>query len=256
MEREIRTRNEYDYSDADMYNLSESEAQSMLERKREDAVTSAMSRIMRNVYLWMTLGLAITAFTALFVSSSSSILAVLFGSPLVLIGMCVAELVLVIVFASRIEQMSFATAGVIFAVYSILTGATLSPIMLVYTSSLIEQAFFVTAGMFLAMSLVGFFSKKDLSGWGRALLMAILGLIIATVVNLFFHNSGLTMILNYVGVLVFVLLTAYDTQKIKQLAMGQYDEEMEGKVALWGSLMLYLDFINIFLYILRIMSRD
>lgn len=219
--------------------------------------TSTFAVLMRNVYTWMTCGLLMTALTAMIVGRNENWLYALATSGMYW-GLLIAEVVLVIFLSARVHKMSFTTAGLMFAAYAILNGATLSFIMAIYTAESISQAFFVTAGTFGAMSLVGFFIKKDLSAMGRMLIMALLGLIIATVVNIFWQNTGFAAILNYVGVIIFVGLTAYDTQKIKQmLTRAQYAgvNDDTNKLALMGSLELYLDFINLFLYILRLFGN-
>ena len=209
-------------------------------------------RLMRNVYAWMAAGLAITALTALIVVNSPSMLSVIYSSKLIFFGLFIAEIAMVWILSSRISSMSFITAGCMFAIYAILNGLTMSVIFLAYSMNVIVQTFAITACVFGAMSLLGLFIKKDLSTLGRILYMTLIGLIIATIVNLFAHNTGLAMVINYAGVLIFVGLTVYDSQKIKNMMLeyGQ-DESMSGKLAVWGSLMLYLDFINLFLYILR-----
>lgn len=219
--------------------------------------TSVFAVLMRNVYTWMTCGLLMTALTAMIVGRNENWLYALATSGMYW-GLLIAEVVLVIFLSARIHKMSFATAGLMFAAYAILNGATLSFIMAVYTAESIAQAFFVTAGTFGAMSLVGFFVKKDLSAIGRVMIMALIGLIIATVVNIFWQNSLFASVLNYLGVIVFVALTAYDTQKIKQMLIqaqrfGVSDDT--NKLALMGSLTLYLDFVNLFLYILRLFGN-
>lgn len=219
--------------------------------------TSVFAVLMRNVYTWMTCGLMMTALTAMIVGRNENWLYALATSGMYW-GLLIAEVVLVIFLSARIHKMSFATAGIMFAAYAILNGATLSFIMAIYTAESIAQAFFVTAGTFGAMSLVGFFVKKDLSAIGRVMIMALIGLIIATVVNIFWQNSLFASVLNYLGVIVFVALTAYDTQKIKQmLAQAQQFgvNDDTNKLALMGSLTLYLDFVNLFLYILRLFGN-
>lgn len=221
------------------------------------AQSSVFAVLMRNVYTWMTCGLAMTALTAMIVGRNENWVYTLATSGMYW-GLLIAEVVLVIFLSARINKMSFATAGLMFAAYAILNGVTMSIIMLAYTAESIAQAFFVTAGTFGAMSLVGFFIKKDLSAMGRTLMMAIIGLIIATIVNIFWQNSMMASILNYAGVIIFVGLTAYDTQKIKvMLQQAQYAgiSDQTNKLALMGSLTLYLDFINLFLYILRLFGN-
>lgn len=219
--------------------------------------SSVFAVLMRNVYIWMTCGLLMTALTAMVIAKNENWTYAIATSGLYW-GLFIAELALVIFLSARIHKLSFTTAGLMFAAYAIINGATLSIISLIYTAESIAQAFFVSAGTFGAMSLVGFFIKKDLSGIGRVLIMALWGLIIATVVNIFLQNSFTASLLNYAGVIIFVGLTAYDTQKIKVMlqesqAHGANDDT--NKLALMGSLALYLDFINLFLYILRIFGN-
>ena len=221
------------------------------------AQSSVFAVLMRNVYTWMACGLAMTALTAMIVGRNENWVYTLATSGMYW-GLFIAEVVLVIFLSARINKMSFATAGLMFAAYAILNGVTMSFIMLAYTAESIAQAFFVTAGTFGGMSLVGFFIKKDLSAMGRTLMMALIGLIIATIVNIFWQNSMMASILNYAGVIIFVALTAYDTQKIKvMLQQAQYAgiSDQTNKLALMGSLTLYLDFINLFLYILRLFGN-
>ena len=221
------------------------------------AQSSVFAVLMRNVYIWMTCGLAMTALTAMIVGRNENWVYTLATSGMYW-GVLIAEVVLVIFLSARINKLSFATAGLMFAAYAILNGVTMSIIMLAYTAESIAQAFFVTAGTFGGMSLVGFFIKKDLSAMGRTLMMALIGLIIATIVNIFWQNSMMASILNYAGVIIFVALTAYDTQKIKvMLQQAQYAgiSDQTNKLALMGSLTLYLDFINLFLYILRLFGN-
>ena len=221
------------------------------------AQSSVFAVLMRNVYTWMACGLAMTALTAMIVGRNENWVYTLATSGMYW-GLLIAEVVLVIFLSARINKLSFATAGLMFAAYAILNGVTMSIIMLAYTAESIAQAFFVTAGTFGGMSLVGFFIKKDLSAMGRTLMMALIGLIIATIVNIFWQNSMMASILNYAGVIIFVALTAYDTQKIKvMLQQAQYAgiNDQTNKLALMGSLTLYLDFINLFLYILRLFGN-
>lgn len=219
--------------------------------------SSAFSKLMRNVYIWMALALVMTGFTAFYVAEKTTLLYSVAQNPSIMWILLLAELGLVFYLSARIHKMAFLTAGLLFALYAIVNGVTLSILLLVYTRESVANTFFITAGTFAAMSMVGFFVKKDLSPMGRILTMALIGLIIATVVNLFVKSSGMAMIISYVGVLLFVGLTAYDTQKIKQMLQqcsqeGETDET--SKVALMGSLTLYLDFINLFIYLLRILG--
>lgn len=226
---------------------------------RGEKVTSAFAVLMRNVYLWMTLGLAMTGLTAAYMASNLGWMQTLAENSILFYGLIIAELGLVWYLSARVMNLSFATAGILFAVYAILNGVTFSFILLVYTAESIATTFFVTAGTFAAMALVGFFIKRDLSAIGRFLFMALIGLIIATLVNMFVGSSAFAWALTYIGVLLFCGLTAYDTQKIKNMLLeygGEVNEDTM-KLALMGSLTLYLDFINLFLYLLRILgNRD
>lgn len=225
-------------------------------RKEQNAV---FAKLMRSVYLWMVFALVITGLTAAYVANSPAYISALVNNPMLFYGVIIAELAVVFILSGRIHKMSFLTASLMFIFYSLLTGVSLSTIFLAYTESSIATTFLITAGTFGTMSLVGFVTKKDLSKLGGILFMALIGLIIATVVNIFLVSDTLGWIINYVGVLIFVGLTAYDTQKIKQM-MREYGtdiNEQTQKMALMGSLSLYLDFINMFLYLLRIFgNRD
>ena len=226
-----------------------------IETTREtNEALSAQRTLLKNVYCWMALALVVTGLTSYYVASSERILS-LMGSGLY-IGLLIAEVVLVVILSARIHKMSFTTAGIVFVVYSILNGVTLSVLLMIYTYESIALAFFITAGTFAAMALIGHFTKKDLSSMGQILLMALIGLIIATVVNLFIGSSTLQYILSYVGVLIFVGITAYDAQKIKRQSseFGTEINESSMKLALMGALDLYLDFINLMIYILRIVG--
>lgn len=216
----------------------------------------AFATLMKNVYLWMTLGLAMTGLTAAYVAGNPGWMQTVFETRGLLLALLIGEVALVWILSARIMRMSFATAGIMFAVYSILNGITLSFIFLAYTMESIATTFFVTAGTFGAMTVVGFTVKKELSGMGRFLIMALIGLIIATLVNLFVASSTFSWIITYLGVIIFVGLTAYDTQKIKNMLRdyGSETNEVTMKLSLMGSLTLYLDFINLFLYLLRILG--
>ena len=228
-------------------------------RQQEIVSTNTFSALMRKVYTWMALALTITGFTAYYVASSPAILQAIMTNKILFFGLLIGELALVWGVSAAINRLSLTTATLLFILYSVLNGVTMSFIFLAYTMTSIASVFFITAGTFAAMSLYGYFTKADLSKMGQILFMALIGLIIATIVNLFIKSSGLTMILSYVGVLIFVGLTAWDTQKIKQMLQLAPDTgESAQKVALMGALSLYLDFINLFLYLLRIFgnSRD
>lgn len=223
-----------------------------------EGVQSAYRVLMRKVYLWMALALAVTGMTSFYIASNPGLLQTIFTSRGIFLMLIIAELALVFILSARIMKMSFATAGIMFAAYSVLNGITMSFIFIAFTMSSIAGAFFVTAGMFAVMSFIGFTLKKDLSSFGSFFFMALVGLVIATVVNAFWANSVLYWVITYIGVLLFVGLTAYDTQKIKHMLMMYGDEVNDNtqKLALLGSLSLYLDFINLFLYILRFFGRN
>ena len=224
--------------------------------EREWAISEAFPTLMRKVYVWMTLALVITGITAYGVASSPAILQAIYTNQLLFWGLIIAEFALVIGVTAAINKLSLTTATLMFVLYSVINGTMLSSIFLIYTASSIATVFFITAGTFAAMAIVGYTTKADLSSMGKILFMALIGLIIATIVNIFVKSSGLDMIISYVGVLIFVGLTAWDSQKIKQM-MLQAPDAGEGmqKMALLGALTLYLDFINLFIYLLRIFGR-
>ena len=224
----------------------------------ERAQSSALSfpALMSKVYLWMTLALVVTGMTAYYVASSPAILYAIVSNQIAFWGLFIGELVLVFVLSSRIMSLSFVTASLMFVIYSIMNGVFFSFILLAYTEQSIATTFLITAGTFGAMSLFGFVTKRDLSTMGRILFMLLIGLIIATVVNIFMKAEGMTLILNYAGVVIFVGLTAYDTQSIKQMLQEHGDKEGAEKFALLGSLSLYLDFINLFIYLLRFFGES
>lgn len=220
------------------------------------ASKAAQSTLLRNVYVWMTLALVITGFVSMYVAQSYQLVSFIFGNKLALWGMLIAELAVVFYLSARINSISFTKATVMFIIYSILNGATLASIFLVYTMSSIASTFFVAAGTFGVMALYGYVTKSDLTRIGNICLMALIGLIIATLVSMFWQNSMLQMIITYAGVILFVGLTAYDSQKIKRLLTTDGIEVTEEtqKIALLGALTLYLDFINLFLYLLRLLG--
>ena len=219
--------------------------------------STALPVLMRKVYTWMALALAITGFTAWGVANSPGILSAIMTNQLLFWGLLIGELALVWGVSAAINRISLTTATLLFVLYSVLNGVTMSFIFLAYTYESIASVFFITAGTFAVMALYGYFTKSDLSSWGKILFMALIGLIIATIVNIFIGSSMLSMILSYAGVLIFVGLTAYDTQKIKKMLQdAEVADEPAQKVALMGALSLYLDFINLFLYLLRIFGNS
>ena len=225
-------------------------------RERELSMSAAFPVLMRKVYVWMTLALALTGFTAYGVATSPGIITALYSNSVLLWGLVIAEFAIVFGVSAAINRLSLTTATLLFVLYSVINGALFSSIFLVYTMSSIASVFFITAGTFGVMALIGYTTKKDLSSMGKILFMALIGIIIATIVNIFLKSSGLETIVSYLGVLIFVGLTAYDTQKIKNMLLMAPDAgEASQKIALLGALNLYLDFINLFIYLLRIFGR-
>lgn len=220
------------------------------------AAKAAQTTLFRSVYIWMTLALIITGFVAMYVAQSYTLISMIVQNSMMFWGLLIAEVALVWYLSARIHSISFTTATVLFIVYSILNGATLSILLLVYTMSSIATTFFVTAGTFGTMAIFGYVTKKDLTRIGSLCLMGVIGIIIASLVNLFLQNSMMDMIISYIGVLLFVGLTAYDSQKIKRLLSSDDIEvnETTQKIALMGAMTLYLDFINLFIYLLRILG--
>ena len=226
-------------------------------RQQEMTNASTFKVLMRKVYLWMTLALMITGITAAGVANSPNILALIYSSQVVMWGIIIAEFGLVIYISARLEKLSLSTATTLFALYSILNGVMLSSIFLLYSTAIISKVFFITAGTFGVTALYGYATKKDLSSLGNILFMALIGLVIATIVIVFMKSAMFDLILSYIGVIIFVGLTAWDSQKIKHMMMVQQDaDESAQKLALIGALSLYLDFINLFLYLLRIFGRS
>lgn len=217
-------------------------------------VQTAQINLMQKVYVWMCTALLITAATAYVVSGSEALLSMIFSSKISFYVLLFAQLGLVWYLTASIQKLTLNTASILFVVYSFLTGVTLSSIFVVYTTASLTSTFVVTAATFGAMSLYGYTTKRDLTSWGNLLFMALLGLIIASVVNLFMNSEMLYWITTYAGVLIFVGLTAYDTQKIKALVNVENNEQTQ-KLAILGALSLYLDFINLFLYLLRFLGR-
>ena len=229
---------------------------SAVQAENEITLQRYVASVMRKVFGKMSLGLLATAVTSFLVLSSETMLSLLFSSSAVMWILLAAELGLVLFLSARIDKMSSATATAMFYLYSVVNGLTLTPIFLLYTQTSIAMTFAITAGTFGAMALFGYVTKQDLSKFGSILFMALLGLIVCIVVNLFLGSSMLDLIISGAGVLIFVGLTAWDTQAIKRMC-AEADPSMLGKVATMGALTLYLDFINLFLYLLRFFgSRD
>lgn len=223
-------------------------------QERSLSFNDSFAILMRKVYLWMAMALVITGVTSYGVASSPGLMQAILTNNALLWVLIIAEFGLVFVISAAINKLSLTTATLLFVLYSVINGATLSVIFLVYTMESIASVFFITAGTFGVMAFIGYTTKKDLTSLGKMLFMALIGLIIATLVNVFFiQSSGFSLIVSYVGVLIFVGLTAYDSQKIKQMLLQAPDAgESAQKLALLGALTLYLDFINLFIYLLRI----
>lgn len=221
--------------------------------EREGFVSLAFPTLMRKVYLWMAFALVITGIVAFGVANTPSLAYMIFGSKVAFWGIIIAEFALVWYISARIGSLSLSTATVLFVLYSALNGAVLSIIFFAYSTTVITKVFLITAGTFSIMAFIGYQTKSDLTSLGKMLFMALIGLIVATGVNLFMHSSTMDMLICYAGVIIFVGLTAYDSHTIKgMLAECADDGEDAQKLAILGSLTLYLDFINLFLYLLRI----
>lgn len=223
----------------------------------ETRAQSMVSTLFKSLYMQMAAALAVTGITAYFTSQSEAFWNMLATTPSILWVLLFAQLGLVFWLSARVMHMSISSATILFIAYSVLTGVTLSSIFLVYNIGTIATAFFVTAGTFFTMSLVGYTTRMDLSRLGNILYMMLIGLVIATVVNIFVASTTLYWITTYAGVIIFVGLIAWDTQKLRNLFL-EYGSTDEGgqKLALLGALTLYLDFINIFIYMLRIFGGN
>lgn len=221
------------------------------QRNYLDVRSSKASDALWGTYRWMSLGLATTGFVALAVVSSPAALGALLGNPILFYGLMFAQLGLVVAFSAMAMRVSTAAAAAMFFAYAALTGVTFSTLFLVYTASSIAATFFVTAGAFAGLSIFGAITKRDLSGIGRFALFALIGVVLASLVNLFLHSTGLSFAITVIGVVLFAGLTAYDTQRLKALfASG----DAHGNLPLVGALTLYLDFINMFLFLLRLLG--
>lgn len=227
-------------------------AENSVAKSRTDIL---VNDFVRSVYNWMGGGLALTAVVALYVSSSETMMQLIYGNPIIFFVLIFAELGLVFSISGMVHKMSAGTATGLFLLYSALNGVTLSFIFLAYTRTSIVSTFFICAGTFVGCSIYGWTTKKDLTSWRGFLTMGLIGIIIASLVNMFIQSSAMHMIISYIGVIVFVGLTAYDTQKLKNMALTQpadTDGAVIRKGAILGALSLYLDFINLFLMLLRI----
>lgn len=216
------------------------------------AVANQTNAVMKRVYVRMFVGLLISAFCALGVASSQAAVAFFFGNKIVFWGIFIAMLAMAFVLPARLNKMSTTSCLILFGVFSALMGIWLAPIFFIYRLGTIVYTFFITAGTFGAMSVYGYFTKSDLSKMGTYLYMALFGLIIAIIVNIFLKSSALEWAISIIGVLLFTGLTAWDTQAVKRMAAANLDPQLADKLATMGALNLYLDFINLFLFLLRI----
>jgi len=216
-----------------------------------------VNAFMQGVYRWMGTGLAVTAVAAYFTASSPALMGIIFGNPIVLFGLIAAELGLVLAVSAGISRMSGTTATGLFMLYSALNGITLSAVLTVYTPASVVSTFVVCAGMFGAMSLYGMTTRKDLTGWGSFLFMGLIGIILAMVVNIFIQSPMINFVVSGLGVLIFVGLTAYDTQKLTRMGEGapMDDATAVRRGTILGALTLYLDFINLFLFLLHFLGQ-
>ncbi len=223
--------------------------------QREMVLGKYLTSVMSRVYLKMFVALIVTALTAFFVSHTSALLELIYGNQIIFWGLIIAELGVVFVLSGMINKLSTIAATALFYGYSILNGVTLAAVFIAYTGASIALTFFVTAGTFAAMSVYGYTTRKDLTKMGSILFMLLIGVIIASLVNIFLASSALEWIISIAGIVIFVGLTAWDTQKIKKMAL-QTDERNVGKLATIGALSLYLDFVNLFLYLLRFLGAS
>ncbi len=230
--------------------------QTAVQAENELTLQRYVAGVMRKVYGKMSLGLLATALTSFLMLSSPALMSMLFSTTATIWILFAVELGLVIYLSARIDKLSTGTATALFYAYSILNGVTLTPIFLAYTGVSIATTFAITAGTFGAMTIFGYVTRQDLSKIGSFLFMALLGLIVCAIVNMFLHNTMMELLISCGGVLIFVGLTAWDTQAIKRMC-AEADPSMVGKISTMGALTLYLDFINLFLYLLRFFgSRD
>lgn len=222
--------------------------------------TAHVNSFILSVYNWMAIGLALTGGVAYAVAGSQAMLNLIFGNRIVFYGLIIVELGFVFYLSARIQKISSTTATSLFLFYAAINGATLASIFILYTRTSIVSTFFICAATFGVCSIYGMVTKRDLTSVGNFMMMGLIGIIIASLVNFFIRSSAMAMIINYIGVFVFVGLTAYDTQKIKRMALSQpadLDRQTVRKGAIIGALSLYLDFINMFLFLLRILGdRD
>jgi FtsH-binding integral membrane protein len=225
---------------------------------KDTQVQVRVNEFVRSVYNWMALGLGLTGLVAFYVANTPYLMNLILGNQILFFGLIIGELALVFTISSRIQRMQASTATALFVIYSALNGATLSFIFLVYTRSSITSTFFICAATFIACSVYGWTTKRDLTSVGGFMMMGLIGIIIASLVNFFIRSSAMSMIISYIGVFVFIGLTAYDTQHLKTMAISQPAGLSSGAIrkgTILGALKLYLDFINLFLMLLRILGN-
>jgi len=229
-----------------------------IEREQSQVMVNGF---IRSVYNWMAVGLALTGVVAFYVANTESLRDLILGNQLIFFGLIIGELALVFSISARISKMKASTATAMFVLYSALNGATLSVLLLIYTMTSIASTFFICAGTFAVCSIFGMVTKRDLTGLGQFMIMGFFGIFIATIVNIFIGSYGLHMLISYLGVFIFIGLTAYDTQQLKRMALSQpadLDPGVARKGAILGALKLYLDFILMFQFMLSIFggTRD
>lgn len=222
--------------------------------RSEQSIAQTLSAVMKQVYMKMFLALLVTGFVSMWVAGSETLLLTIFGNSYGIWILMGVEVLLVIAITAAINKISSAMATILFFLFAIVNGLSIAPIFLLFTGESIASTFFITAATFGAMSLYGYFTNTDLSKFGSILVMALIGLIICSIVNIFMASESLYWIVSGAGVLIFVGLTAWDTQKIKQMAISMPDAT-DGRLATIGALSLYLDFINLFLYLLRFLGN-
>jgi len=219
-----------------------------------DVESARVAAFLRGVYWWMFGGLAVTALVAVAVASSPAAVGTLVRTPLLFYGIIIAELVLVVYLSARVAKLAPSTAGTLFLAYSALNGVTFSLILLAYTGASVANAFVITAGMFGALAVFGSVTKRDLTGMGRFMFMGLIGLVLASIVGIFWQNDAMQFVMGVVGVLVFAGLTAYDSQRLRAMALELHGDRVD-TYAVVGALSLYLNFVNLFLSLLRLFGR-
>lgn len=228
----------------------------LIEKRSHEQIAAEQARFMTKVYLWMAFGLFATAYASYMTYSSEFLLSLILGNKWVFYGLLIGEVVLVMSLSALIQRINVFMTMTLFFLYAVMNGLTFSVIFMIYTQQSIVSAFGITAGMFAGLSAYGYVTKRDLSPMGSFMISALWGLILASVVNLFFHNGIVDWITAVAGVIIFSGLTAYDTQKIKALnVIGNEGTAEDTKEAVYGALTLYLDFINLFLSLLRLFGK-